>query len=573
MQNQSHVRRPLLASMVRSYALFLLMPCIFLCGFYLWLTHGYFLEEHEHLKREMLEQHSTDISQNFQECEEAYMHVQTSHNFLRYLNGRYRTDVNQLVLYTTEFKSMFVNAKAESRFVESIHVYPLTEGLLKYNDYIRDINTLGDYNLSKQTVYGFWRYDEPSDRLIYRRALRDVAGMHELALIEIICLPELLTSRLSLFGETLEQTVHIFDSENNLHYQIRENRIIAADAPKDVSMQRNIPGTCFDVCISSSYAAPSPFSEQNVLTLSALAAIILLGLLSLAFFIPVARLTQRITAFSQHISSAPSDRTPRPYQDGQEDEFALLVDSFNSMLNENRMLVNQIELGKLQRSEMAYKMLQAQIDPHFVYNVLENIHMMAEMHNEEQISRMVVSLGQLLRYTFCVNVGEQVTLAAELDLVEQYLKLQKMRLNNRLEYRLSAPDSLDGLNIPQFTIQPLAENAIRHGLKGESSSIFMDISVSIDSDWLTIRASDNGASPDDSRRRRINEALKRGGSLSSLSSGTGVGLDSINIRMRYLYPETFSMELHEPEEGTGLVVLLRWYLKEKHDGRMEEDNP
>lgn len=205
---------------------------------------------------------------------------------------------------------------------------------------------------------------------------------------------------------------------------------------------------------------------------------------------------------------------------------------------------------------MAYQVLQAQIDPHFIYNALESIRMMAEMHNDPEVANVIFSFSKLMRYSFSVNTAP-ATIEYELDIVSQYLQVQKIRLGDQLEYQISCPEPLLNEGCPQFVLQPLVENAIKYGRSQDHPGVFVKIDLSMEDGLLTAVVENNGAELDSEKLREINGRLERGQDLSNLSSGTGVGLDSINSRMRYLYPESFKMEL-KPLPGQGLKVILIW---------------
>ena len=215
-----------------------------------------------------------------------------------------------------------------------------------------------------------------------------------------------------------------------------------------------------------------------------------------------------------------------------------------------------VELEKLQEHELSYKVLQAQIGPHFLYNALEGIRMMAELHDDEDVSDMLFSLSHLMRYSFSVS-SSQATLEQEINLVEQYLKIQKMRLGERLSYAISLNPGLKEVSCPRFIIQPLVENAIKYGL--ENAALHVTVTVKLTQDQMVrIEVENDGNNLGADRIGEINGRLSRGESLSELSSGTGVGLDNINGRMRHLFPDSFSLTLAGTHDDAGLCVTLSW---------------
>lgn len=137
-------------------------------------------------------------------------------------------------------------------------------------------------------------------------------------------------------------------------------------------------------------------------------------------------------------------------------------------------LIQVIYEKELIRSRTELKALQAQIDPHFLYNTLEALFWALQDKEEEELANLVVAMSDLFRYTIGSEHGsEWVTLREELDHAERYMQLMKLRFGDRLEWSLSAPpDSLE-LRMPKLLLQPLVENAILHGVgakKGRAPS-------------------------------------------------------------------------------------------------------
>ncbi len=147
-----------------------------------------------------------------------------------------------------------------------------------------------------------------------------------------------------------------------------------------------------------------------------------------------------------------------------EDEVGQLAAGFNTMLDELRRLVDDVLRAQLHEREAELHALQNQINPHFLYNTLESINMLALTHGDREISRMVTSLGRLLRLTLSSSAA-LIPLDAELEHVRHYLVVQRMRCGDRITMTVDVePDLLHRL-VPKLTLQPLVENALSHGLE------------------------------------------------------------------------------------------------------------
>jgi len=183
--------------------------------------------------------------------------------------------------------------------------------------------------------------------------------------------------------------------------------------------------------------------------------------------------------------------------------------------------------------------LQRQLHPHFLFNTLHTIS--ALMHRDvEAADAMLARLSDLLRLTLD-QVGMQVVpLKAELDFVEKYLEIEKTRFGDRLQVRIDAePGTLDA-SVPNFVLQPLVENALRHGIGPKLGVGHVDLSARRDGDRLLLVVRDNG----------------RGVSPDKLSAfNTGVGLGNTRSRLRHLYGADHRFEFEAPEDG-GLAVTI-----------------
>lgn len=560
------IRSHLLHKMLCLFLVFLLLPCLLFAAAFFFVNQTYFSRERASLEMSAMSRCCFNIQQDLDSCANVYKQIQQHSNFLRFLNGSYQSVPRQLEAYFREFSSMFHYAESYSPYIESVNVYTLKEGLLNMNDNVKGISQLGDYAFDMRTAAGFWRYDSQKKMLVYRQTLNSLGGDLGLGILEINCRPSLVSQQAVELSGSIGRVVYVVI--DGVCY-LPEDGALSPEA--ELITVKDSQGESLDdfaLTIQTGEYYPQERNQSlNLLTITILVGLLLLVLSSCLFFFSISRLSGRIVRFSRYISSSFTE-IPGAYTDPGHDELSLVVHNFNLMLERNSDLINQIKLEQLRQNEMAYQVLQAQIDPHFLYNTLESVRMMAEMKDEPEISDMIFSLSKLMRYSFSVNTG-LVTVGDELDLVSQFLKVQKMRLGEQLRFSISCPKEPYGCRCPQFIIQPLAENAIKYGRDGSYAEVYLSITLNMEGGFILVTVENNGAAMGDRRMARINQLLSRGEDLSELSSGTGVGLDSINNRMRYLYPDSFSMELSAPEGG-GLRVSLRWRPETESGGDNDE---
>ena len=184
---------------------------------------------------------------------------------------------------------------------------------------------------------------------------------------------------------------------------------------------------------------------------------------------------------------------------------------------------------ELLKKEADFKMLQAQIQPHFLYNTLETIRMSARSNNDHKVAEMAFSLGNLLRYSLSKN-NQDTTLAEELEQVRAYIGIHQIRMQD-LRFDLDVDDSIISVRCPRFILQPLVENSMIHGLSRKRGVKWIAIRMEREKDIAVIKVSDSGIgiSPD---KLLVLRTILRGelGDGAIEKQGTGIGLSNVAER-------------------------------------------
>lgn len=224
--------------------------------------------------------------------------------------------------------------------------------------------------------------------------------------------------------------------------------------------------------------------------------------------------------------------------------YAMLLVVGRTAAVSDRARRSAIRESKLE-AELARANLQAlrlEIQPHFLFNTLNSIAALIRLRANDKALDMVLGLGALMRATIDRPPDQLTTLATEVDFVKRYLDLQGARFGDRLEVRMKVePDAL-GLFVPSFLIQPLVENALRHGIARKPGPTVLEVTASIVDGTLRLDVQDDGA------------GLMPG---FSLDRNAGTGLRNIRTRLQQLYGSSarFSIE-PRPEGGTRVSVVL-----------------
>lgn len=223
------------------------------------------------------------------------------------------------------------------------------------------------------------------------------------------------------------------------------------------------------------------------------------------------------------------------------------------MTDRIRALIEQNRYEQEQKRKSELRALQSQINPHFLYNTLDSIIWMAEDEKNEEVVVMTAALARLLRQSIS-NEQEQVTVAQEIDYVRSYLTIQKMRYKDKLEYEIEASSEVLPVSIVKFTLQPLVENAIYHGIKYKETKGKVRVRGFVEENKAFLAVEDDGAGMDEQQMRKIlDEAGKE--QAAHIRTGRGVGVSNVLKRLRLYYGEEYGIS-YTSKIGVGTCALV-----------------
>lgn len=242
----------------------------------------------------------------------------------------------------------------------------------------------------------------------------------------------------------------------------------------------------------------------------------------------------------------------------RKDEIGYLGEAFNRMVKEMNTLSDWVYQEQLTRREAEIKALQAQINPHFLFNTLESINWMALLNNVPEISEMVTSLSTLME----ASIGRDdklITFQEELHYIDSYLLIIKKRFGDRLELIKNIEDSVLKVKIPRLLIQPLVENAIVHGIERVQTKGVIVLSAIQSEENLTISVEDNGEGIEQDELDMINNSLKANNDayFKRLTSkkGKSIGLDNVNRRIKLFYGDEYGLVIESKKSVYTKVIV------------------
>ncbi|MBP1889475.1 LytS/YehU family sensor histidine kinase [Clostridium moniliforme] len=199
------------------------------------------------------------------------------------------------------------------------------------------------------------------------------------------------------------------------------------------------------------------------------------------------------------------------------------------------------------------KALQSQINPHFLFNVLNSISSLAIIEEAPKTQEVIYDLSNLLRYTL-KKVDKILPIEEELDYIESYLSLQKVRFGERLDYKIDIDNELKDKKIPFMTIQTFVENAIVHGLELKEDGGRVDIYSEENEDSLILCIKDNGTGITRDKLNEIREDLK----YKYDNNLDKIGINNVNKRMAHYYGDDYNIEIQSKvREGTLVKIILK----------------
>jgi len=288
---------------------------------------------------------------------------------------------------------------------------------------------------------------------------------------------------------------------------------------------------------------------QNIVLVLAVCS---LGTAILFMFLLTARVTKPIIQLSRQVKLVGLGKFDVNIQSNRRDEFGVLYQGIRKMVDDLQQFIERSSLAKAQQKMAQYGALKSQINPHFLANTLESIQMKAVINGDRETSEMIGLLGQLFR-SFIRTGKETVTLQDELSLIRIYIKVQQMRFGSKIQYNeYLAPASEQGL-ILHFSLQPLIENAIVHGIERKIGPGRLEITTTITGNDLFIMIRDDGAGMSE---EQLQFQLKRLDEPSDTLDEEHIGIKNVHDRIRYYYGEQYGITL-QSQPGSGTTVTLR----------------
>ncbi len=235
-------------------------------------------------------------------------------------------------------------------------------------------------------------------------------------------------------------------------------------------------------------------------------------------------------------------------QEERKDEIGLLTQEFRVSMEKIDNLIHENYEKQILLKDTKYRMLQAQINPHFLYNTLNSINWMVRAGKNKEAAEMTVALGDILRAALGRN--QYFRMQEELYILKKYMMIQEYRYQKRVTFHMEADEELDKCLIPHMTLQPLVENAIYHCVEKMLEPCDISVEVRAEGNHIRLMVTDNGPG----MTAKDLEAVR---SFTARTTGHGIGLKNIYERLKMAFEQEASFEIDSaPGEGTQIRIMI-----------------
>lgn len=294
---------------------------------------------------------------------------------------------------------------------------------------------------------------------------------------------------------------------------------------------------------------PKAFTRDTTRLLRTVASFLVLGSIALCVFVSFnlsRQLSEPIGKITSAMAEVEKGSLDTRVNLHRSDELGQLADNFDNMVERLKTYMDKLIQGQRDLDEAQIRMMQAQLNPHFLCNTLDTMKWIGKMNGVPEISNISMDLADILRA--CISTDEFVLLGDELELLNRYIRIQRIRFPGRFTYAARGHEKYIDCIVPKLILQPLVENAILHGLADrDNGSIVLSVSEQSGS-LLRIAVSDDGSGiPDEVIRRFAQDGPAREGRL---------GLYNVNLILKKYYGTDFGLHLRNNPEGGATVYAL-----------------
>lgn len=266
------------------------------------------------------------------------------------------------------------------------------------------------------------------------------------------------------------------------------------------------------------------------------------------------RVTRPLNELTTAMGEMQKGKLGRTLAETSRSELGMLGRQFNKMSVSILELINQVKIIEKEKRELEIESLQAQINPHFLYNTLNTIKYMAVIIKATNIVESISTLGNILRPIY-KNPGILCSIEEEVEYVSNYIRIMNYRYGEGIKVDIRIPEELLKCEILRFILQPVIENSLTHGIVIHSCKGTINITADEENEDIFLTIEDNGDGMDEKRLKEVRESMENS-VITKNPQGSGIGLVNVHSRIRLHFGENYGIDITS-EKGVGTKVILK----------------
>ncbi len=530
--------------------------------------------ESQYKEQLMLNQTAAFLSSSLSGGEAIINSFQTENMLLNLLEGSYGSASEELLACVTYVQPMMSSILATNPLIRDIFVYRYHETFLTNSDMVFNLPMISEFPYGESSssppwnARGFlavapdlvrhWETEAPVSSQyvflipIYNRGFNKVAGLLEVQMDMDRALTAL---ELAVNGGRLyvcDEGVFypVVRAAGGAHLDWRGGAMAPSLEEYDQMVSAPVEGTTLSLLYAYRDAASANADRERNVVLAALILLLPTSIVCAYVF----QIVSRLVRFGQHIRAA-EESAPMPFlEKAGKDELGDVIREYNAMAATIEGLIAQVTQVEQLKNAATYYAMSSQVNPHFMFNTLENIRMQIEMERYEDASRMLFVLGRFLRYN--ISLRRESVLKDELTHIENYLMIYRYRVQNLIDFSIKAPETLplESIRCPFCMLQPIVENCLKHGIR-DGVSLTIAIEIREEGENLLVTVTDNGTGMPKEDIDAMNESFLSHESREE-AGDVHVGLGNVNARLKYFFGHGYGLRLIS-NEPVGLIAQIR----------------
>lgn len=542
------------------YLVLVLLPTVAFINMYASNLHRQAVNEQRYEKQEAFRLSAQYFARSLEEINLVAETLQSSTPLLTLLSGGYPSASDELYAYSAYIQPLFDQVYSTHPSLDALYLYRLypsyignnglVQNLCDYSDLTYPCYEEGDSCAFLAAAPGQFRHrtDESPEgaRYVCLRSLYSSDYTQVVAVLEMqLRVDDILQSVLPVNGGGL-----LYLGYEGVYYPIAQR-----DAAYHLDTEHPLEHK--PVASKDTLLLETPVAEMTLLWQLPLVgaygevnqSFVLMPMLMLVpmalFWLYILMYTRAISRFSRHIH-ATGGGVPQPYEGAvREDEFGDVIREYNVMTRTIEELIASVQEAERLKNAANYYAMTSQVNPHFMFNTLENIRMHIELEKYQDANQMLFTLSRFLRYN--ISLREESSLEEEFEHARNYVLIYQYRIHHMITFRIRRDDDVPGIRCPVRILQPIVENSLKHGITGLHDPIHVDVHAWCGEDGVCIDVTDDGCGMSDETLTALNARLETATLRRQDQPDEHVGLENVNARIKYFYGAAYGLHLFHAE--------------------------